>query len=133
MLFSADGDYLETDIGLVSSEKENTFQGQLIVLSNGYCYSACASLVSTLENNQLATIVGEAPGSLTTTQYGYPIEVELPNTGIKVVIPAMKFTLKDEGREIIAPENQLERSLKEVILRQDPVLDYAIGLSKSNK
>ncbi len=133
ILFASDGEWLEADIDKVNHNEEIGFKGDLYVLSNGYCFSACASLVATLQQNKLATIIGEAPGSQTHVQYGYPIEVELPNTGLKLVIPAMKFELNDSisKQKVITPDHQLERSVIDIILGQDTVLDFALKLSNS--
>jgi hypothetical protein len=133
ILFSDDGELLETDIKPVISEKEHYFSGNIIVLSNGYCFSACASLVATLENNKLATIIGESPGSMTNVQYGYPIEIKLPNTGLRVIIPAMKFILdntKSFPHKALVPEYEVERLRLDVLLGRDPVLEFALDLLK---
>ncbi len=131
ILFSSDGEWLEADIDNIEPNEEIGFMGDLYVLSNGYCFSACASLVATLQDNGRATIIGESPGSQTHVQYGYPIEVELPNTGLKLVIPAMKFELSDSisKQKVITPDHQLERSVFDIILGQDTVLDFALNLS----
>jgi len=129
ILFSSDGDWLESDIKPVFRNKEYGFKGKLYVLSNGYCFSACASLVATLQKNELATVIGESPGNQINAQYGYPIEVELPNTGLKLVVPAMKFKLMDDEKQqqtTIIPDHQLERNRIDVILGQDSVLEYAV-------
>lgn len=133
ILFSDDGELLETNIKSVVSEKEHYFSGNIVVLSNGYCFSACASLVATLEKNKLATVIGESPGSLTNVQYGYPIEIELPNTGLIVIIPAMKFILEDSKTlpdNALVPEYEVERLRIDVLLGRDPVLEFALELLK---
>jgi len=134
ILFSGDGELLETKIKTVVSEKQYYFTGKIIVLSNGYCFSACSSLIATLRNNNLATIVGESPGSLTSIQYGYPIEVELPNTGLQVIIPAIKFVLESSSSEIsdavVLPEHEIERRRLDVLLGRDAVFEYALELLK---
>ena len=131
ILFTDDGELLETKIKTVVSEKEHHFSGNIIVLSNGYCFSACASLIATLENNNLATVIGESPGSLTNVQYGYPVEVELPNTGLKVIIPAMRFVLENSNvlsDTALVPEYEVERFRLDVLLGRDPVFDFAMEL-----
>jgi len=130
ILFTSDGDLMETEIDPVISEKEDYFTGKIYVLSNGYCYSACASVIATLQQNQRATIIGEQPGSLTNVQYGYPVQVELPNTGLKLIIPAMKFILNEDAEtNQIMPEHQIERRRSHVLSGQDPVFELAMKLS----
>jgi hypothetical protein len=133
ILFADDGELLETNIKSVVSEKEHYFTGNIVVLSNGYCFSACASLVATLEKNKLATVIGESPGSMTNVQYGYPIEIKLPNTGLKVIIPAMKFVLENTKtlpNNALVPEYKVERLRLDVLLGRDPVLEFALDLLK---
>jgi len=133
ILFASDGEWLEANIDAVRKNEEFGFDGKLYVLSNGYCFSACASLVATLQQNHRAIVIGESPGSQTHVQYGYPIEVFLPNTQLKLVIPAMKFELDDSDMEqkMITPDYQIERSVKDIALGQDTVLDFALKLSNS--
>ena len=133
ILFGTDGDFLESDIAPVISDKNNIFTGNLFILSNGYCYSACASLIAILEQNNLATIIGEPAGSLTHIQYGYPVEVVLPNTGLKLVVPAMKFVLDLNDKQIpnILPlVHQIQQGKNDVLVGRDSVFDYTIELSK---
>jgi C-terminal processing protease CtpA/Prc len=135
ILFADDGELLETNIKSVVSEKEHYFAENIIVLTNGYCFSACASLVATLEKNNLATIIGESPGSLTNVQYGYPLEVQLPNTGLRVIIPAMKFILEDANAltsRALEPAYKVERLRLDVLLGRDPVLEFALDHLKSH-
>ncbi len=135
ILLASDGEWLTSDIKPVFKNREYGFKEKLLVLSNGYCFSACASLVATLQRNNLATIIGESPGSQIHVQYGYPIEVALPNTGLKLVVPAMKFELADgekEQQKIIIPDHQIERNKIDVILGQDTVLEYAVNLSETD-
>ena len=133
MLFSDDGESFEIDIDPVISEKGVVFSGDIYVLSNGYCFSACASLIAALENNNLATVVGEPSGSLSAVQYGYPVQVILPNTGLKVMIPAMKFVL--ENKNNIAKNNRkprfkVERLATDVLAGTDPTFDFVLKLWK---
>jgi len=133
ILFSSDGEWLEAEIDTVNHNEDYGFKGKLYVLSNGYCFSACASLVATLQHNKRATIIGEAPGSQTLVQYGYPIEVSLPNTGLKLVVPAMKFEMSDNHRKqkVVTPDYLIERSRRDIVLGKDTVLEYALELSQS--
>ena len=131
ILFANDGDLLETEINAVISEREAVFKGNIYVLSNGYCFSACASLITALKYNNLATVVGEPSGSLTDTQYGYPVRVILPNTGLSITIPAMIFTLENKDNRIKNNRLQtfkVERLAADVLAGTDPVFDFTLTL-----
>jgi len=126
VLFAEDGEYLEFEIEPNLDKSDFVFKGNLYVLSNGSCYSACTTLVEVIQNNQIATIIGESPGSIPEVQYGYPVELKLPNTGLKISIPAMKINTSD-GQTII-PDILMQRQRIDVINGTDPVLDTALEL-----
>ena len=132
ILFASDGEWLDADIKPVVSDKEEVFKGKVFVLSNGYCLSACASLTAILQDNDLATIIGEAPGNLTNVQYGYPVSVELPNTELQLIIPAMKFVLDGDKNNLYKrrPDYPIERQKKDVISGKDPIFNLALELSR---
>jgi len=132
LLLSSNGELVESSIDSVVSDRDNYFTGKIFVLSNGYCFSACATLIATLQQNQMATIIGESPGSLTHVQYGYPVSVELPNTGLTLVVPAMKFVREMDDvntKQVIVPDHQVERRGIDVLMGVDPVLNKALELS----
>jgi hypothetical protein len=132
LLFSSEGDLLETSIETVVESQENYFTGDVIVLSNGYCFSACAALVSNLKSHKLATIIGEEPGSYIGSQFGYPVDVKLPNTGLILTVPAMEVVLhKDVGiREDLSPDHRVTRRKMDVRMGYDVVLLAALELIK---
>ncbi len=131
ILFASDGEWLDEDIKPVISDKEAVFKGKIFILSNGYCLSACASLTAILQDNNLATIIGESPGNLTNVQYGYPVSVELPNTELQLIIPAMKFVLDEDKSNLYKrrPDYPIERKKKDVISGKDPIFNLALELS----
>ena len=130
LLFSTEGDVLETDIDPVVENNEMYFQGDVVVLSNGYCFSACAALLSNLQNHNLATIMGESPGSYIGRQFGYPIQIKLPNTGLMLSLPAMEIILhEDVGlTKNLEPDHEVSRTQQDVINDRDVVLNSALDL-----
>lgn len=128
LLFSSDGDVLETNIDPLIENQEMFFQGDIVVLSNGYCFSACAALLSNLQSHELATILGESPGSYIGTQYGYPIQVRLPNTGLMLSLPAMEIILHEDvgSTKDLEPNYVVVRTQDDVIKNQDIVLKKAL-------
>ena len=128
LLFSSEGDVLETNIDPLIENQDTYFQGNIVVLSNGYCFSACAALLSNLQSHDLATILGESPGSYIGTQYGYPIQVRLPNTGLLLSLPAMEIILHEDvgSTKNLEPNYTVARTQDDVIKNRDIVLTKAL-------
>jgi len=81
LLLGSNGEQVKEDIHTeIMAPSKNRFKGQLAVLSNGYCFSACALFVDKIKQSKRGIVVGEAAGSRVGIQYGYPILVTLPNT-----------------------------------------------------
>lgn len=132
LLFSSEGDVLETSLDPVVKNLPNYFKGNIIVLSNGYCFSACAALVSNLKNHGLATVIGESPGSYVGRQFGYPVEVKLPNTGLILSVPAMEFVLHHNvgNHRYLKPDHKVTRRKMDVMMGYDVVFQAALELIK---
>ena len=135
ILFASEGEMLTTEIEAVESERENFFTGEIVVLSNGYCFSACAALVASLYEANIATVIGEAPGSFVDKQYGYPVDVTLPNTGLTLSIPAMEFILSDsaEAKQSMVPHYRVNRRRIDVLTETDIVFQAALEFFKLQK
>ena len=119
----------------VIESQEMHFQGNIIVLSNGYCFSACAALLSNLQNHDLATIIGESPGSYIGRQFGYPVQVQLPNTGLMLSLPAMEIILhEDVGlTKYLEPDQKVTREKMDVITDSDVILKRALELIRQRE
>jgi len=130
ILFAENGEQFQTEIAPVLNKEERYFQGEVIVLSNGYCFSACAALVATLSKNDLATIIGEPPGSYVDTQYGYPVKIRLPNTGLVLTMPSMKFVLNKDAdlKQVLEPDHSVKRRKMDVLMGRDIVFQAALEL-----
>ncbi|MEL0035602.1 MAG: S41 family peptidase, partial [Gammaproteobacteria bacterium] len=135
LLLSSEGDLLETDIDPLIENQDMYFKGNIVVLSNGYCFSACAALLSNLQSHDLATILGESPGSYIGTQYGYPIQVRLPNTGLKLSLPAMEIILHEDvgSTKKLEPNVAIARTKMDVIKNQDIVLKKALEIIREKQ
>lgn len=135
LLLSSEGDLLETDINPLVENQDMYFKGNIVVLSNGYCFSACAALLSNLQSHDLAIILGESPGSYIGTQYGYPIQVRLPNTGLKLSLPAMEIILHEDvgSTKKLEPNVAIARTKMDVIKNQDIVLKKALEIIREKQ
>lgn len=109
---------------------------KVIVLTNGFCYSACSSFVATVNQYQLANTIGEIAGSIARVQYGYPLTTKLPHSQLKFVLPTIKLLLDPEiddrraimleSDSLIAPGRAYARTQQQIINRQDTILNVAL-------
>lgn len=135
ILFASEGDILTTEIDVIESEQENFFTGEIIILSNGYCFSACAAMVASLQKANIATVIGESPGGFVDKQYGYQVQVKLPNTGLLLSIPSVEFILAKDAahKEVITPHYPVTRRRIDVLSATDIVFQAALEYIKLQK
>ena len=108
----------------------------IIVLTNGYCFSACSAFVATVNKENIALTMGEIPGNFARVQYGYPIETELEHSQLELTIPTMKLLFGQDWRDrkrtlqsldsLIAPQIELTRSIQQIEDRVDSLLNRAM-------
>ena len=74
--------------------------------------------------------MGESPGSYIGRQFGYPIQIKLPNTGLMLSLPAMEIILhEDVGlTKNLEPDHEVSRTQQDVINDRDIVLNSALDL-----
>ena len=131
LLFTSVGEIITREIDVVEP-RDDRFKGQLVVLVNGYCYSACASFVASVKTHELGLVIGETPGSRTRHQFGFPVEIELPNTKLSLIIPAMQFshTARAEEFDKVPVDISMKRGRIDVLLGRDPLIEKAIQFSR---
>ncbi|MEM1138018.1 MAG: S41 family peptidase, partial [Bacteroidota bacterium] len=76
------------------SPKKIAYNGKLEILINGGTMSAASHFVAKCHNNFRATIIGNTTSGLYThSNSGFHIYKKLPNTGLQLFIPAIKYEL----------------------------------------
>lgn len=108
----------------------------IIVLTNGFCYSACSSFVAAVNQHKLAETLGEITGSFARVQYGYPLTTKLPHSQLKLTLPTIKLlvdpdlddrkTIMQESNSLISPGHRFKRSQQQIIEREDAALNAAL-------
>ena len=108
----------------------------IIVLTNGYCFSACSAFVAAVNKENLALTMGEMPGNFARVQYGYPIETKLNHSQLELTLPTMKLLFEQNWRDrkrtlessdsLIAPQLELTRSTQQIENRIDSLLNRAL-------
>jgi hypothetical protein len=126
LLLGNDGEEVSEDIQTeVIPLAENRFKGQLAVISNGHCFSACALFVDQIKQFSRGIIVGEAAGSKVGVQYGYPILVTLPNTGLQLQLPAAEIRSAETAYKVL-PDILVNRRSEDIANQRDPELAAAL-------
>lgn len=114
----------------------------VIVLTNGFCYSACSSFVASVNRYQLGDTIGEITGSIARVQYGYPLTTKLPHSQLEFTLPTIKLlvdpdindrrTIMQESDSLIAPDQSYSRTQHQIINRQDAILNAALRQLQSS-
>jgi len=139
--WSESGEKVSVDFEAVQPA-DSTKPTEVIVLTNGFCYSACSSFVATVNQYQLAETIGEIAGSIARVQYGYPLTTKLPHSTLKFTLPTIKLLLDpeihdrratmQESDSLIAPRQDYARTQQQIINRQDAILNVALKQLQSS-
>lgn len=130
-----DSTYLLTELYLTKPFKPlfPQYQGKVVILTNGGTFSAAALFASVMRSYDKAVFVGEETGGAYHGNNSMnPTYVTLPNSGIKVHIPLVRFSLDVEekvelGRGIV-PDHAIVPSTTDLINDVDVQLIYALNL-----
>ncbi|MBN1272542.1 MAG: hypothetical protein JXB26_09750 [Candidatus Aminicenantes bacterium] len=113
------------------------FKGKVYVLINGRSFSATGETTSLMHYHKKAVFIGEECGSgYYGNTSGFMVGVELPQTGIRMGVPLVRYTMavdgypKDRG---IIPDYPCEPGVEDVLANRDAVLEYAVGLARKNR
>lgn len=127
LLFGNNGDVVEQQIKPEPLQPtDNRYQGALAVIANGHCFSACALFADYIQQSGRGVIVGEDAGSLVGIQYGYPILMTLPNTGLQISVPVAKIQSSNESYKVV-PDIEISRRQEDIANARDPELAGAIS------
>jgi hypothetical protein len=109
---------------------ENAFQGRLITLINGGCFSSTPHFCALLKYHKIGTFVGTEAGG-TYTCNGASKEITLSNTGVIVGICRKAFAAavedfpKDRG---ILPDHSVIPRIGDLVAGRDVQKEYALAL-----
>jgi len=125
-LFWSDGGALVSmELPPVSPAQSDNFanrEGKVWVVSNGYCYSACATFIALTNQYHWGKTLGEAAGSLVATQFAYPVEIVLPNSGLTLSVATSKITMQAQNDQLLEPSQPTKRPPRHIEARIDTVL-----------
>jgi hypothetical protein len=108
---------------LIKSDHLNQ-KGKLWVLIGPKTFSAATSFIDDLELNTNALFAGEPTGE-SPNQWGDPIDLKLPNSGIVIQASTLWWQLQDprDHRPYRAPDLSVPLAFSEYVDNVDPVLD----------
>ncbi len=126
LLFTKNGAIIEENISPQTlAEPQLRFNGKVILLSNGYCFSGCAFFVNEIKKSGRGIIIGESPGSKVGVQYGYPIVLTFPNSHLKLMLPValIKQTSKPY---VLQPDISINTQPSDLAQGRDKYLEAAL-------
>jgi hypothetical protein len=108
---------------LIKSERINQ-KGKLWVLIGPKTFSAAMSLVDDLELNTNTLFAGEPTGE-SPNQWGDPVDLKLPNSGIVIQASTLWWQLQDprDHREYRAPDLSVPLAFSDYVNNVDPVVE----------
>jgi hypothetical protein len=126
--------------GLMAFKKKPTtaFTGKVYVIISPTTYSGGSEFCNMVYTNDLATFVGEETGGgYYGNTSGYGQELILPNSKIKINIPALQFVMNVEpklpfGRGVI-PHHEIIPTFEEYINKENAPLNFILNLIEKEK
>ena len=104
--------------------------GKLIVFTDRQTFSAAGNLVAEIAYQTVATFEGIAPGG-SGSQFGDTVQIELPYSGLGVLIPTIYWTFGDPLEQPIIQSMHIEKEATsdDYFSGKDPLLDSYISNS----
>jgi len=119
----------------IQQPQNNRFNGKVLFLINGLCFSTTADFCAIAKSNNRGKFIGEETGGgYYGNTSGQITTTELPNSKIIIKIPKFKYVndvakAKFTDRGII-PNFTILPTIEEVILHKDAQLNFALKLAK---
>lgn len=119
----------------IQQPQNNSFNGNVLFLINGLCFSTTADFCSIAKSNNRGKFIGEETGGgYYGNTSGQITTTELPNSKITIKIPEFKYVndvkkAKYSDRGII-PDYVITPTISEVIQHKDIQLNFALKLTK---
>lgn len=114
---------------------KNNFKGNVYVLINGFCMSACSDVASVLSYNKKAVLIGEETGGAAQgNTSGMMTETKMMD-GLILTVPLLKYvTAVDPAGNVghgAMPHHAVTPTLEQIINGQDVVMQYALKLIRA--
>jgi len=114
---------------------EPVFGGDVIILIDGASFSATGEFTSVIHHLGRATFVGEESGAgYYGNTSGGGAMLTLPNTGVRVRIPFIRYSCAVSGYEPtdrgLIPDHVVTPTIADLLAGHDPALDFALELAR---
>lgn len=116
----------------------NRFNGPVYILIGRSCFSTTAEFCAVAYSNKRATFIGEETGGgYTSINGGDMMEMILPNTKVKLLIPMRKYVMAvaspaNPGHGTM-PDYWIEPSINEFLSGNDVEMNFTFALIKKNR
>jgi len=117
--------------------KKNRFDGDVYLLADGNCFSACNIFVSLADYHGVGTIVGEETGGNYHDTDGYPgVIFKLPNSGLEIGFRLWHLRTsveKDVYGRGVAPDEAVQSTVEDVLAERDAAMEKIYELIRQSK
>ncbi len=117
--------------------KKNAFKGDVFILTDGNCFSACNIFMALADHHKIGTILGEESGGNYADSEGYPGAIfKLPNSGIGIDFRLwhLRTSVNDPGKgRGILPDIPVQATVNDIITGRDSALEKVYDLIKEVK
>ena len=107
------------------------FTGKVAILINGLSFSATGETTSLFHHYRKATFFGEECGAgYYGNTSGFVVMVTLPNTGLRVGVPLVLYTMAVDGYPAdrgIVPDVPVTPTIEDLLAGRDPVMERALS------
>ncbi|MES2297271.1 MAG: S41 family peptidase [Pseudomonadota bacterium] len=119
----------------IQQPAQATFKGKVIALINGWSFSTTAELITQLHDKRRASFVGEeSGGAYHGNTSGGEVTLVLPNSGLRVHIPLMAYTLAVSGQHAVGrgvvPEVEVLSEIEDQLSGRDPQMERALAMAR---
>lgn len=116
---------------------EEQFNGQVIVLTDPYSFSATGEMTAILKEHERVTFVGEeAGGNPNQNTSGAMLILNLPHSGLRAIVPVVVFkmnvTFPNSGHGVM-PDYEIRNSINDEINGVDSVMKFAKNLAQKSQ
>ncbi|MEP1096515.1 MAG: S41 family peptidase [Cyclobacteriaceae bacterium] len=139
---AVDSGYVTVDrrhhvLAKVEPIKKNHFDGDVYIITDGNCFSACNIFVSLADYHDVGTIIGEETGGNYHDTDGYPgVIFKLPNSGLEIGYRLwhLRTAVENEvyGRGVI-PDIAAQSTVEDILTETDAAMEKIYELIKQSK
>ena len=126
--------YREASAREVVPKKPPIFTGKVYVLTDTTSFSSAVYTATWLNDNDLATVVGEPTGGMPTS-YGDYLEFTTPELDLPLRVSRKYFVRSDPSRDpadTLTPDIPLPVTVKDVQTGQSPITAWLEGLARAS-